>query len=904
MDYSPLTSTVAESLISYDAEMVSHSTDMFYAFTASLTSTVLAMTILYHLLGWPSLFGIMVLAALTPMPAIISKRVSRLHREVMHATDARIAKISECLQGIRTLKYFAWEPMMFAKVDSIRLSEQQRIWKRNITSMFVPLVGDMMSLLSLTVVFTALLLVTNRPLRAPVAFTSLSIMETLRGQYVWLSKVVQCVAQARESAQRLDLFLESGTEKQRGAPGPPAFANATFRMPGSSGFKLSNITIYFEEKALNVVTGAMGSGKTMLLLSLLGETTRDSGQVTCPVDVAFVPQTAWLQSGSIRQNIVFYSHYEETRYNEVLHACDLVNDLTLLPDGDRTAVGEKGSNLSGGQKQRISLARAVYSTASTLLLDDVFSALDAQTTAKVYKRCFRSGILGDRTVILATQLRQIINRFGPDMQSLDAVLVDWLRMTLDNGLRFLLRVASVASIMPIFALPAALCCSLGFCAGELYSRTEISVKRLVAINFSPVLSLFGEAAAGVAVIRGHRGVDAIFRQRLADRLAAHMRASEAQFNCNRWVSVRSDFCAATIAGAAGAIAYLRGGSSGLVGLSLTNAIGLSQTILTLVRNMNELEVELSSFQRISEYTNIEQEEPEQPLHVAPFVPNVDNVPATWPTAGCVEFQNATIRYTAEGPMVLRGVTFVAKPGERVAIVGRTGSGKSTLGLSLLRVTQIVSGKVLIDGVDVREVSLARLRTSICFIAQDTQLFTGDIKANIDPFGNMGDDKAQAIVATCNIASSNDGGGASKVQSLSTRTPVIDGGSKFSSGQRQILGLARAFCRQSRVVILDEPTALVDRDTDLRMQELLRSQLASSTVITIAHRLRSIMDYDRIIVMGDGMVIEWVAVLPPSIEATLNLLASTNTRVEQEWVTVRSDSVRGSVLEHDSAYRGV
>lgn len=147
----------------------------------------------------------------------------------------------------------------------------------------------------------------------------------------------------------------------------------------------------------------------MLLLSLLGETTRDSGQVTCPVDVAFVPQTAWLQSGSIRQNIVFYSHYEETRYNEVLHACDLVNDLTLLPDGDRTAVGEKGSNLSGGQKQRISLARAVYSTASTLLLDDVFSALDAQTTAKVYKRCFRSGILGDRTVILATQLRQAID---------------------------------------------------------------------------------------------------------------------------------------------------------------------------------------------------------------------------------------------------------------------------------------------------------------------------------------------------------------------------------------------------------------------------------------------------------------------------------------------------------------
>lgn len=396
------TSIKTESLVSYDADAISSASDMFYAFTASAVSTAIAMTFLYQLLGWPSLLGIIVLLALTPFPALFSQRLSRLHSHVMETTDARLSRISEYLNSIRTLKYFAWESVVSDSINSIRLTEQQRIWKRNLTSMLVSMTGDMLSLVSLLAMFSSLVLFTDKPLRAPMAFTALAITETLRTQYVWLAKVAQWVAQGRESVRRVDRFFDATVEKNHHPDGPPAFVNATFRLSPTAEFRLRNLSISFKEKALNVITGPTGSGKSSILLSLLGETIHEFGSATCPPDVAYVPQTAWLQNSTVRHNILFYSPYDEARYNATLHACDLDNDLSALPLGDLTQVGERGSTLSGGQKQRISLARALYSSASTLLLDDIFSALDTHTTSRIYKRCFESDMVADRTVILVS----------------------------------------------------------------------------------------------------------------------------------------------------------------------------------------------------------------------------------------------------------------------------------------------------------------------------------------------------------------------------------------------------------------------------------------------------------------------------------------------------------------------
>lgn len=177
-------SAKTESLVSYDANMISNSSDLFYALTASLVSTAVAMTFLYQLLGWPSLVGIGVVAALTPLPAIFSQRTSRLHRYVMETTDLRLSRLSEYLHALPTIKYFAWEPMVVNNINTTRQTEQQRIWKRNVTSMLVSMTRDLMSLVSLLAMFVSLLLFTDTPWRAPMAFTSVAITETLRSQFV------------------------------------------------------------------------------------------------------------------------------------------------------------------------------------------------------------------------------------------------------------------------------------------------------------------------------------------------------------------------------------------------------------------------------------------------------------------------------------------------------------------------------------------------------------------------------------------------------------------------------------------------------------------------------------------------------------------------------------------------
>ncbi|KAE8145053.1 P-loop containing nucleoside triphosphate hydrolase protein [Aspergillus avenaceus] len=1047
------------SLMSYDVDAIYNSRDIFYVATSTPIATTIAVVFLYRMLGWPSLFGVVTLLCLTPLPALASRRVSRIQRSVMQATDARLSKISEYLNSIRTLKYFGWEHAAMDSINEARGVEQRRLWRRSVHAAGISMAGDLLPMASLLVMFSVYVLFTDNPLRAPTAFTSLSIMETLRSQFIWLSNVSRYTAQGAESLRRVDRFLDSAKEVKRHPEGPLEFKQATFRRTPIAAFRLQDVSVCFKPRALNVLTGPTGSGKTSLLLSLLGETVLESGAVTCPQDVAYVPQSPWLQNDTIRENITFFSPFDKSRYNTVIEASGLIQDLQQLQAGDMTIVGEKGTSLSGGQKQRVSLARALYSHSSTLLLDDVFSALDTHTTTLVYEKCFRSGLLSNRTVVLVTHypaalqdaemvvrlehgktfvveapsslpqallqrtgcstpgtdtdstnsanqqvieeeahdapseptttmspgheqqypqagritketsatgrvprtlflqyirlfggpfyapllitvtigvqfayfaitywlsiwtgayekyespsslfylgiyaaaiitflllqlsnnllyqygswraakksheklvtavlsapiswfdqnpIGRAINRFGNDTRSVDTVLIEWLRQSIENGLRFLLRIASVASIMPIFALPAAIICTAGFIIGEMYTRTQVSIRRLCSINYSPVFSHFTDSLAGLCVIRARKDMDQVFQKLLAEKLAVHARSAETQYNCNRWVSVRSDFCAASVAASAGCVAYFSSGSAGLVGFSLTNAIGLSQTILTLVRTMNELEVELNCFQRVREYADIE---PEEHLDRK----KATTTPASWPTSGRVEFHNVTARYSDDGPDVLRNVSFVANPGERIGLVGRTGSGKSTLGLSLLRFVDIASGKITIDGVDITSILLNRLRTSVTLIPQEPILFSGDVHSNLDPFGESSETELSSALSACtsiHVPSTETTHDSSpKSSSLTLDTPVAANGENFSQGQRQVLSLARAMCRRSKVVLLDEATASVDHETDMHMQRVLREMFPDCTIIAIAHRLRTIMDYDRVLVMAGGEIVEYV-----------------------------------------------
>lgn len=362
---------------------------------------------LYKIMGWPALVGVVLLILSVPLPAYVAQLMGKSQRQVKATQDARISLISEYLSSIRTVKYFAWEDAMAAIIDKSRNAEQKVLWRIALLWTLLGQVSEVMPMLSLVVMFVLYTVVLKEPLTAQVAFTSLSLVAIMRNNIQMLGYISRNAMNAWISFDRLDRYFNNTKPLVRYPEGPLRIQNATFKRNAKADFVLRDVSLDFVEGGLNTVQGASGSGKTTLLLSILGETIKETGDVTRPGDVAFASQTSWLQNASVRDNILFTSEYEEVRYKRVIEACSLPTDLAELEKGDETEVGENGTALSGGQKARVALARALYSKAPLLLLDDIFSALDAKTAASVWELCFCGDLLKGRTVVLVTQINWI-----------------------------------------------------------------------------------------------------------------------------------------------------------------------------------------------------------------------------------------------------------------------------------------------------------------------------------------------------------------------------------------------------------------------------------------------------------------------------------------------------------------
>jgi ABC-type multidrug transport system fused ATPase/permease subunit len=275
-------------------------------------------------------------------------------------------------------------------------------------------------IIALLIMFSFHVAVRNQPLTADVAFTAITLIRVIRRNFAMATGMSRGVTGGYVSMQRIDRFFNNTVPMVRHPVGPLQIENATFRRHKRATFALKDISLDFVEGGLNVVTGPSGSGKSTLLLAILGETLIEKGMVTCPEDIAYASQSAWLQNETIKENILFNSEFEQTRYDRVINACGLPVDFNEFPDRDETEVGENGASLSGGQKSRIALARALYSKAPVLLLDDIFSALDAKTASTVWEDCFCGDMLKGRTVVLVTQVPWI----GPQSD---------LSVVLENG---------------------------------------------------------------------------------------------------------------------------------------------------------------------------------------------------------------------------------------------------------------------------------------------------------------------------------------------------------------------------------------------------------------------------------------------------------------------------------------
>lgn len=259
-------------------------------------------------------------------------------------------------------------------------------------------------IIALLLIFSLHVAVRKQPLTADVAFTSITLIRTIRRNLAMMTGMSRGITSAGVSVKRLDRYFRNVVPLTRHPVGPLRMENATVRRHKKATFTLKDISIDFVEGGLNVLAGPSGSGKSTMLLAILGETLIEGGSITCPKDIAYASQSAWLQNETIKENILFNSEFEQVRYDRVINACGLPIDFNEFPDRDETEVGENGATLSGGQKSRIALARALYSKAPVLLLDDIFSALDAKTASVVWEDCFCGDLLRDRTIVLVTQL--------------------------------------------------------------------------------------------------------------------------------------------------------------------------------------------------------------------------------------------------------------------------------------------------------------------------------------------------------------------------------------------------------------------------------------------------------------------------------------------------------------------
>ncbi|CAG7846211.1 ATP-binding cassette transporter abc4 Short=ABC transporter abc4; AltName: Full=ATP-energized glutathione S-conjugate pump abc4; AltName: Full=Glutathione S-conjugate-transporting ATPase abc4 [Serendipita indica DSM 11827] len=480
----------------------------------------------------------------------------------------------------------------------------------------------------------------------------------------------------------------------------------------------------------------------------------------------------------------------------------------------------------------------VYSTAFTVYL---FGALRA--SRKIHDQLITSIFAATLRWLDTTPVGRIISRFTVDIRAIDGqisgMLSDWLEITIT----MLVKLGAVVVRTPVFVLPGLLVGGLGSWLGNMYIKAQLSVKREMSNARAPVFSHFHASIAGLTSIRAY-GAEERFREMTMERINKYSRCARSFYNLNRWISFRIDLLGALFSATLAAyLIYVRPESAANVGFSLTMAIAFSGMILWWVRIGNEFEVSCNSLERIESYIKCEQE---------PKPTDVNKPPAYWPSSGHLVVEKLSASYSVDGPPVLRDISFEIKSGERVGIVGRTGSGKSSLTLSLLRLIP-TTGAVMYDGIETSHINLEPLRNNMTIIPQQPELLSGSVRENLDPFGEYDDAVLNDALRASGL---NNVQTEDSEEAITLDTAVSSGGANFSLGQRQILSLARAICRQSKVLILDEATAAIDHQTDAAIQASIRNELKGVTVITVAHRLKTIGDSDKILVLDAGKLVEF------------------------------------------------
>ncbi|XP_066862352.1 ATP-binding cassette sub-family C member 10 isoform X2 [Kogia breviceps] len=948
--------------------------------------------------------GLILALLLVPVNKVIATRIMASNQEMLQHKDARVKLVTELLSGIRVIKFFGWEQALGARVEACRARELGRLWViKYLDAACVYLWAALPVVISIVIFITYVLM--GHQLTATKVFTALALVHMLilpLNNFPW---VISGLLEAKVSLDRIQRFLDLPNHNPQAcySPDPPTEPSTALELHEALfswdpvGTSQETFISHLEVKKgmLVGIVGKVGCGKSSLLAAIAGELHRLRGRMAVwrlSKGFGLATQEPWIQFATIRDNILFGKTFDAQLYKEVLEACALNDDLSILPAGDQTEVGEKGVTLSGGQRARIALARAVYQEKELYLLDDPLAAVDADVANHLLHRCIL-GVLSHTTRLLCTHRTEyleradvvllmeagrliqagppseilplvqaapkawaedgqesdpvtaqsvqnpektkegleveestsgrllqeeskkegavafhvyraywravgwglalailfslllmqvlfaagtlraaatlhrrllsrvlmapvtffdstptgrVVNRFSSDVACVDDSLPFILNILLANAAGLLGLLAVLGSGLPWLLLLLPPLSLIYYRVQRHYRASSRELRRLGSLTLSPLYTHLADTLAGLPVLRA-TGTTYRFEEENQRLLELNQRCQFAASATMQWLDIRLQLMGAAVVSAIAGIALVQHqqglANPGLVGLSLSYALSLTGLLSGLVSSFTQTEAMLVSVERLEEYSC---DLPQEPQGQRPQGPHQLGI--GWLSQGSVEFQDVVLVYRPGLPNALDGVTFYVKPGEKLGIVGRTGSGKSSLLLVLFRLLEPSSGRVLLDGVDTSQLELAELRSQLAIIPQEPFLFSGTVRENLDPRGLYEDKALWQALEQCHLSEVIVSGGGLDGE-------LGEGGRSLSLGQRQLLCLARALLTDAKILCIDEATASVDQKTDQLLQQTICKRFANKTVLTIAHRLNTILNSDRVLVLQAGRVAE-------------------------------------------------
>uniref|UniRef100_A0A4W5M0D8 ABC-type glutathione-S-conjugate transporter n=1 Tax=Hucho hucho TaxID=62062 RepID=A0A4W5M0D8_9TELE len=430
----------------------------------------------------------------------------------------------------------------------------------------------------------------------------------------------------------------------------------------------------------------------------------------------------------------------------------------------------------------------------------------------------------------------LLNRFAKEIDAIDCMIPDGLKMMLGYLFK-LMEVCIIVMLATPFAavviLPLAILYAF---VQSFYVATSCQLRRLESVSRSPIYTHFNETVQGASVIRAF-GEQHRFIAQANKRVDFNQTSYFPRFVATRWLAVNLEFVGNGVVLAAAILSVMGKDtlSPGIVGLAVSHSLQVTGILSWIVRSWTDVENNIVSVERVKEYADTAKEG--------------SSLPLAWPQTGTIEFQDYGLQYRKGLDWALKGITLKIQEREKIGIVGRTGAGKSSLALGIFRILEAAKGEIYIDGVNIAEIGLHDLRSRITIIPQDPVLFSGSLRMNLDPFDTYTDEEIWSSLELAHLKNF--------VSNLPDKLnyECSEGGENLSLGQRQLVCLARALLRKTKILVLDEATAAVDLETDTLIQSTIRQQFEDCTVLTIAHRLNTIMDYTRVIVMDKGHISE-------------------------------------------------